>query len=55
MKYCRSCIIPIAAVLAAFFVVGCDRDPNTIKLRYLESGDRYFAKGKYPRRRLSSI
>lgn len=29
------------------FLVGCSRDPNVRKQKYLESGDRYFAEGKY--------
>src|SRR5512138_3508596 len=32
--------------LAAGFV-GCSRDPNVRKQKYLESGQRYFEKGKY--------
>jgi len=32
--------------IAALFT-GCSRDPNVRKQKYLESGDRYFAKGKY--------
>ncbi len=34
-------------VLAAF-LGGCSRDPNVRKHKYVESGERYFAKGKYP-------
>lgn len=29
------------------FLVGCSRDPNVRKLKYFESGQRYFEKGKY--------
>lgn len=29
------------------FVTGCTRDPNVRKQKYLESGKRYFTKGKY--------
>jgi tetratricopeptide (TPR) repeat protein len=36
----------IAVFIAAMFS-GCSRDPNVRKQKYLESGDRYFAKGKY--------
>src|SRR5208337_717264 len=32
--------------LAALFV-GCSHDPNVRKQKYLESGQRYFEKGKY--------
>src|SRR5271165_4989290 len=28
-------------------VVGCSRDPNVRKVKYFESGKRYFEKGKY--------
>ena len=28
-------------------LVGCSRDPNVAKKRYLENGNKYFAKGKY--------
>src|SRR5581483_416100 len=34
-------------ILAAGFLVGCSRDPNVRKQKYLESGERYFKKGKY--------
>jgi len=36
----------VGFLVAAFFT-GCSRDPNVRKQKYLESGDRYFAKGKY--------
>src|SRR5208283_5801590 len=31
----------------ATFLTGCSRDPNVRKLKYLESGQRYYDKGKY--------
>src|SRR5580698_10124961 len=31
----------------ALLLTGCSRDPNVRKQKYLESGDRYFAKAKY--------
>jgi tetratricopeptide (TPR) repeat protein len=34
-------------VLAALTLVSCSRDPNVAKKRYLENGNKYFAKGKY--------
>src|ERR1700677_294418 len=41
-------LLPIIIVLAiASLLTGCSRDPNVRKQKYLESGDRYFAKGKY--------
>jgi tetratricopeptide (TPR) repeat protein len=40
-------ILAIVALLA-----GCSRDPNVAKKRYVESGNRYFAKGKYKEARI---
>ena len=38
----------IAIVLAAALALGsCSRDPNVAKKRYLDSGDKYFARGRY--------
>jgi len=38
----------IAAILAIMLgLASCSRDPNVVKKRYLESGDKYFAKGLY--------
>lgn len=34
-------------LVALFGLAGCSRDPNVVKRRYLESGNRYFAKEKY--------
>ncbi len=34
-------------ILAALALVSCSRDPNVAKRRYLENGNKYFAKGKY--------
>src|SRR5690348_3116789 len=31
---------------------GCSRDPNVAKKKYLESGNRYFARGKYKEARI---
>ena len=31
----------------AVFLTGCSRDPNVRKQKYFESGERYFASGKY--------
>ena len=35
----------ILAVLVGF--ASCSRDPNVVKKRYLESGNKYFDKGRY--------
>jgi tetratricopeptide (TPR) repeat protein len=37
----------LVLVLAALTLVACSRDPNVAKKRYLENGNKYFAKGKY--------
>ena len=37
----------LAFVLAALALVSCNRDPNVAKKRYLENGNKYFAKGKF--------
>lgn len=34
-------------VLTAIALASCSRDPNVVKQRYLESGDKYYARGKY--------
>jgi tetratricopeptide (TPR) repeat protein len=34
-------------LLAAVALVSCNRDPNVAKKRYLESGNKYFEKGRY--------
>src|SRR5438270_384966 len=43
-----------AVCLLATIVVlgGCNRDPNVAKRRYLDSGNRYFEKGKYKEARI---
>src|SRR5690349_7226217 len=40
--------------LLAMVVVlaGCSRDPNVVKKRYLDSGNRYFEKGKFKEARI---
>lgn len=47
----RMRVVPILlAVLLG--LVSCSRDPNVAKVRYLESGNKYFAKGKYKEARI---
>lgn len=41
----KSLVVVLAAVALA--MVACSRDPNAAKKRYLENGNKYFAKGKY--------
>jgi tetratricopeptide (TPR) repeat protein len=45
----RSALVRVSLVgfLIAALFTGCSRDPNVRKQKYLESGDRYFAKAKY--------
>ena len=38
---------PLVIILAALTLVSCSRDPNVAKKRYLENGNKYFAKGKF--------
>src|ERR1035441_10735446 len=41
--------IRLVAVMLAVLVglASCSRDPNVVKRRYLESGNKYFDKGRY--------
>jgi tetratricopeptide (TPR) repeat protein len=49
MRSKRLVAIIITAILA---LVSCTRDPNVAKRRYLESGNKYFDKGKYKEARI---
>ena len=44
MRFTRFTVLPVVALVA---LVGCTRDPNVVKKRYLESGNRYFSRAKY--------
>ena len=50
-KLCKTQIVRISTVaavsLALTFTAGCSRDPNVRKHKYLESGKKYAANGKY--------
>ena len=37
----------LAIALAALALVSCSRDPNVLKQKYLQSGNKYYEKGKY--------
>src|SRR5947209_1949058 len=37
----------LALVIAAFTLVACSRDPNYLKQKYLESGNKYYDAGRY--------
>src|SRR5579885_292535 len=51
--YCTRVVVPTSLMALALAVLsGCARDPNVAKVRYLESGDKYFAKGKYNEARI---
>jgi len=45
----RSGVVRLSVIVFAIasLLTGCSHDPNVRKQKYLESGDRYFAKGKY--------
>lgn len=37
----------LVAALAALSLISCSRDPNVVKKRYLENGNKYFDRGKF--------
>src|SRR5207247_10849277 len=45
----RSSLVPALIAIACLtgLPTGCSRDPNVRKQKYFESGERYFAEGKY--------
>ncbi len=47
MRSIRTNVIVLMALVALMALVSCSRDPNSAKKHYLESGDKYFAKGRY--------
>jgi tetratricopeptide (TPR) repeat protein len=49
MRFVRLTSIALMALLS---LVSCNRDPNVAKKRYLESGNKYFEKGKYKEARI---
>ncbi|MBZ5725511.1 MAG: tetratricopeptide repeat protein [Acidobacteriia bacterium] len=52
MRVIRYVAVVLAAALA---LVSCSRDPNIAKRRYLESGNRYFDKGRYKEARIQYL
>jgi tetratricopeptide (TPR) repeat protein len=42
----------IAGVLLAFGLLSCSRDPNVVKRRFLDGGNKYFQKGQYSQARI---
>ncbi len=48
----RSTVSVSLLLAAAFSFTSCSRDPNVVKQRYLESGDKYYAMGKYNEARI---
>src|SRR3954449_5507120 len=45
-------ILTLVLLALTALLAGCSRDPNIAKKKYLESGNRYFAKGKYREARI---
>src|SRR6266498_153394 len=45
LSYCLRLAITLGCLAA--LLTGCSRDPNVRKQKYFESGQRYFAEGKY--------
>jgi len=43
----RTSLIITAATAILMLLVGCSRDPEVVKRRYLENGNKYFEQGKY--------
>src|SRR5437763_5949902 len=39
-------------LLLAFCISSCSRDPNAVKRRFLEGGNKYFQKGQYSQARI---
>ena len=37
----------LVATLALLVLASCSRDPNVVKLKYFENGNKYFARGRY--------
>src|SRR6516165_8843028 len=50
MRSFRTFLIVVLAFVAA--LAGCSRDPKVARKRYLDSGNRYFDKGKYKEARI---
>ena len=47
MKKPRSSAVFLLVITLTVLFEGCHRDPAVAKRKYLESGDRYYAKEKY--------
>jgi len=43
----RSLLLLLALTSAILMLAGCGRDPEKVKQRYLDNGNKYFAQGKY--------
>ncbi len=43
----RSVLIHLIIFCSFLFLTACNRDPNVRKQKYFDSGDKYFADGKY--------
>src|SRR5579863_4002028 len=51
----RSIRIGVIVTIALLALVSCTRDPNVAKQRYLESGNKYFEKGRYKEARIKYL
>src|SRR5215471_1140492 len=45
-RSCTACLLLLSSLLLAL-LTGCSRDPNVRKQKYFDSGEKYFAEGKY--------
>ncbi len=47
MRNCVRLCCYVLVLSLAMTAVSCSRDPNVVKVKYLQNGNRYFEKGKY--------
>ncbi|HEY1343124.1 MAG TPA: tetratricopeptide repeat protein, partial [Bryobacteraceae bacterium] len=52
MRFFRAGAVVLAALIG---LVSCNTDPNVAKVRYLESGNKYFDRGKYKEARIMYV
>src|SRR3954464_14860246 len=43
----RTLPVVLPCLLSLVLATSCSRDPNVVKMRYLNNGNKYFDKGKY--------
>src|SRR5947209_3318669 len=44
--------LTLVLLIVAITLAGCSRDPNVLKKRYLDSGNKFFDKGKFKEARI---